>query len=623
MYKPMTLLALLLAGFLTACGGSDGGSVVQGGDGTGTGTGDDGGTDDVTTGTDITAPRLGTGVGSSFNEGALEATVTNLSAGGTTQVKANIVDSGSGNRKIVSKPYAIVFSSRCSGSDPAQAVFSKDEIITSSGEVVVTYEARGCRDQDVVTFRLYDTSEEGGGRTGDVLHTATTLLTVEPPETGAIEFASAEPRSISVSGIANEVLSKLSRVTFRVLDNNANPISGKTVNFELTNTAGGISLSLDSAITNESGEASTILRSGTSHALTSVKATTTMNDGTAITTESSPISVTTGLPRQDKFSISANTFNPGAYNRDNIEVDITASSSDALGNPVPNGTQFNFYAENGRIGFDDTPSGSCVVDNGEGSCSVKWRSSGVRPYFEGSHPDGLQTVNERIGMTTIVAYTLGEGGFTDQNANYLYDAGEPFVSWPEVFVDDNFNGQIDLGTNGNPVEAFFEVTANNQYDDAPAVYQGVQCAESAKSLGHCPPGLVHVRDSLRLMQSLSDSLQLSFYEDSGSGYQQVDIPSLGSSGEFLVVVQDAHGNIPETGTSFSSTGDGYEVGGTNGDVPNSVGELNIEGLPPYGAVFSVQYRLDPDFTGTERSIEVTATGGGDGNISDGRTFYTN
>ncbi|GGY36134.1 hypothetical protein GCM10011297_06510 [Bacterioplanes sanyensis] len=618
MYKPMTLLALLLAGFLTACGGSDGGSVVQGGDGT-AGSEDTGGTDDVTTGTEIAAPRLGTGVGSSFNEGALEATVTNLSAGGTTQIKANIVDSDSGNRKIVSKPYAVVFSSRCSGADPAQAVFSKDEIITSSGEVVVTYEARGCRDQDVVTFRLYDTSEEGGGRTGDALHTATTVLTVEPPETGAIEFATAEPSSISVSGIANTSLPKLSRVTFRVLDNNANPISGKQVDFELTNASGGITLSLDSAVTNEAGEAFTILRSGTSHAITSVKATTTTNDGTVISTESAPISVTTGLPRQDKFSISAEVLNPGAYNKDNVEVGITAAAADALGNPVPDGTQFNFITENGRIGGDSN-SGSCTVSNGAGSCSVTWRSSGIRPFFEGSHPDGLQTVNERIAMTTIVAYTLGESGFTDQNANYLYDPGEPFVSWPEVYVDDNFNGEIDKGTNGKPVEAFIDIGNVGSYDEAPTVYQGVQCTQAARDQGHCPPGLVHVRDSLRIVQSVYDSVVIRFFFQRNGTWTEVspreinledELDDESKRGVFYVVLQDANGNIPESGTSLAVSGEGYEVFGASGDVPNTIGKLSVPGLPAYGAAYIVRYKPEPDAEG-ERKIEFTAPSGSGG-----------
>ncbi|ASP37461.1 hypothetical protein CHH28_01645 [Bacterioplanes sanyensis] len=616
MYKPMTLLALLLAGFLTACGGSDGGSVVTGGDGTSGGT--DGGTGEVTTGTEIANPRLGTGVGSSFSEGTLEATVTNLSAGGTTQIKANIVDSDSGNRKIVSNPYAVVFSSRCSGAEPAQAVFSKDETTTSSGEVVVTYEARGCRDQDIVTFRLYETSEEGGGRTGDVLHTATLVLNVEPPETGAIEFATAEPSSISVSGIANTSLPKLSRITFRVLDNNANPISGKQVDFELTNAAGGITLSLNSAITNEAGEAFTILRSGTSHAITSVKATTTTNDGTVISTESAPISVTTGLPRQDKFSISAEVFNPGSYNRDNIAVGITAAAADALGNPVPDGTQFNFTTENGRIGDDASKSGSCTVSNGAGSCSVTWRSNGVRPFFEGLHPNGLQTVNERIGMTTIVAYTLGESGFTDQNANYLFDLNEPFVSWPEVFVDDDFDGAIDTGTNGLPVEDFIDIGNVGTYDEAPTVYQGVQCSQAARNQGHCPPGLVHVRDSLRIVQSLADSIDIRFFFQRNSVWTEVSSSAVdleaelvNGRGEFYAVLQDGNGNIPENGTSLSVSGESYDVFGASGDVPNSIGTLDIAGLPAYGAAYYITYSPEPDAEG-QRKIEFTATSGSGG-----------
>jgi hypothetical protein len=607
MYKPMTLLALLLAGFLTACGGSDDGSVVQGGDGADTG--DGAGSEDVTTDTDIESPRLGNGLGSSFSAGVLEATVTQLSAGGSTQIKANIVDPENGNRKIVSQSYFVEFSSGCAGADPAQAAFSKTELVTSSGEASVTYEARGCSGSDTVTFRLYAVSEDGE-KTGSALHAATVQLDIEPPEVGAINFASAEPNAISVSNIANASLPKFSQITFIVVDNNNNPIAGKTVNFELTNNAGGISLSLNSGVTNESGEVVATIRSGTTHAVTSVKATTTANDGSTIGTESSPVSVTTGLPREDRFSLSVSVFNPGAFNVDNVEVEVTASASDAFGNPVPDGTVFNFAAESGRIGS------RCTTENESGSCSVTWSSSGDRPSADAVHPT-LRTVNERIGMTTIVAYSLGESGFTDQNANYVFDVSpnvEPFTSYAEAFLDSNNNGQLDRDQSGQPVEQFFDLDLNRAFTAAPGVYQGTQCSDAAKGLGHCPPGLVHVREQARIMQSVANSIDMRLFTRSGTTYTEVDPENISLAAltpqVFYVVVQDANENIPESGSTFSANGDGYDIFGDSGEVANSVGVLDepgTSGLPPYGQLYRVTYDADPE--ATDRKIELVATSG--------------
>ncbi len=88
-------------------------------------------------------------------------------------------------------------------------------------------------------------------------------------------------------------------------------------------------------------------------------------------------------------------------------------------------------------------------------------------------------------MTTILAYTQGESGFTDSNNNGLFDADEPFVTFPEAFRDDNFNSVVDMGTNTRPVEFFSDFNNNSTYDAAPTIYQGVMCTDAAKGVGHC------------------------------------------------------------------------------------------------------------------------------------------
>src|SRR5690554_7915880 len=123
------LLLTLTAFLLTACGGSsdkplfgkDGSTT----DGQGNETTEDSPSDsDVSIGTEILNPRLGAGTEASFEAGILELSLTDLSAGGTAKISANIVDKDNNNKKIVSQSYKVVFSSTCSETQPSKAEFN-------------------------------------------------------------------------------------------------------------------------------------------------------------------------------------------------------------------------------------------------------------------------------------------------------------------------------------------------------------------------------------------------------------------------------------------------------------------------------------------------------------------
>src|SRR5690554_2459957 len=126
-YLLITLAAFLLA----ACGGSDDKPLFNN---SGSDTEEGGVTtpedenNDVSTGTEILNPRLGAGAEASFEAGTLELSLTNLSAGGTAKISANIVDKDNNNKKIVSQSYKVVFSSTCSETQPAKAEFNNSEI---------------------------------------------------------------------------------------------------------------------------------------------------------------------------------------------------------------------------------------------------------------------------------------------------------------------------------------------------------------------------------------------------------------------------------------------------------------------------------------------------------------
>jgi hypothetical protein len=608
MFKPTALLTLFLAALLGACGGDGSGSVT--GSSTDTTSGEDtsvdSGTDTVSTDTTVSNPQIGTGTGSSYLDGQLNISTATLSAGGSTQITATIVDAGNNNAKIVTDEYYVVFSSDCASQSPALSEFSKSDATVTNGSVSVTYNAKGCVGTDLVTISIF-ASSSGVANLDQVLSIATGTVDVAQAEIGAITYVGTDAPAISISTIGDAVLPKLATLTFKVVDKSNNPVANKDVSFELTNTTGGVGLALDESVTNENGEVTAVLVSGTTHAVTSVRATTLATNGvTEITTSSQPISITTGIADQDSFDISFTVFNPAAYEVNNIEVGVTANVADQFNNPVADGTIVNFTAESGLI--------PAYCETSGGTCTVTWKSGGDRP---GEQDTSLQRVNEIDpqtsqnvkGMTTITAYTLGEASFTDANGNGVYDVGEAYASYPEVFRDDNYNGSIDSGSNIKPVEFFEDLNHNGVYDAAPSVYQGTLCSDEAKAAGHCA-SLMNVRDSGRIMQSMTDSVQMKLYTLSGSTYTDVtnSLTLSGGSGTFYVVLQDDNGNIPADGTTFSTSGDGYKLYGYTGTVPKrSVGKINVtgSGLPSYGAFFTVEYEDDT----TPKEIKITAVSG--------------
>lgn len=603
------LLLTLAAFLLTACGGSSSKKPLFGeGDAPtseeqGSGTNDEGQSDsDVSTNTEVENPRLGTGAEATFNSGRLELTVTELSAGGTTKITANIVDRDDSNKKIVSQSYKIVFASTCSESKPAKAEFNNPEVITASGAVSVIYTAKGCSGEDTISANLF---------AGDELkHTAIGKVNIELAELNSITFVETEHPALSISTIANKVLPELTNVTFKVLDKFNNPISDKEVTFELTNDAGGVELAKNSGLTNNEGIVSATLISGSTHLITEVKASTFANDGVKkLTTSSLPISITTGLPRQDGFSISLNTFNPGSFHVDGVRVEVFVTAADAFGNFVPDGTVVNFTAEAG------TMEPYCAIE--EGQCTAIWKSGGVRP---GQHHPSLNRVNEQIGMTTILAYTLGEAGFTDTTGNNIYEVAgdegvevdEAFLSFDEPFRDDNWNGALDTVTvSGHTVNAeiIIDTNSDKKHTAAGNKYQGALCSVKAQAESHCQ-SLMHVRDQVRFVQTVDSSPLMHVLDCTGGACAPYSLSlDKTNGGEFYVVLQDQNGNMAPAGTELKVTGEGYKTFGDAGIVNNNIGKLQgtnydrgLTGLPEYGMLYRVEY--EPD--NTNISVELSA-----------------
>lgn len=403
--------AALLMAALASCGGS---SLSSGSSSSTSGSGG-------STGTKVGSSlvELGSGVGTNFQNQALDVQVKNLSAGGTTAITATIVDASNANSLYTAQSVTVTFSSNCVSA--GTAAFDNASVTTTTGQATVNYTAKGCNTSDPVTATAL---------VGSSTLTATGTVTVAAASIGSIQFISATPSLIALQGVGGATSSK---VTFQVNDANGNPVPDATINFALSTTAGGISLSPSSAVTGASGQASTFVQSGTVHTSVNVIATVA---NTAISTETpNAIAVSTGIPVQTHMSIALATHNLSlAYSHDGMTDSVTVHVADRYGNPPATGTNILFTTNSGTI------DGSCAT-NAAGACSVTWTSAGNRPTT-----DTLDV----LAHVHILAYTAGEEHYTDVNSDNVFDNGDAFSV--SASGDDQFDGLNEPGADdiGDP-----------------------------------------------------------------------------------------------------------------------------------------------------------------------------
>ena len=545
-------------------------------------------------------PVLGYDNSGTFELGSLDLELASLSAGGTSNVNVSIVDAGNANTVIIDKSYGVQFSSDCSSETTPLASFSAEDnlVITKKGQIQIAYKAEGCSGNDPITAKLYAVIA-GAVDFSKVLATATSTFEVKDAEFGAIAFVSNSEDYLTFTGIANSLLQSTSEVTFKVTDNFGNSIKDADVTFTLSaGTASSTSsLSVSSGKTDENGEVSTTVNAGTSHGVLSVVATIeievpnpafdssiavdSVSNPETITesrsTSSLPISVSTGIAVQSNFSLSADKFSVDAFYKDGEVVNITARLGDRYGNPVPAGTIVNFTAESGAV----TP--QCVV-GGDGSCPAIWISQGTRsgnyptntagtkndeylPEAPIANPPVFSVESGVKGFTTITAYSTGEAGFLDENANGVFDrvgtTDEPFEVYGEVYRDDNYDDAYEPNE-----EEFFEFVSDGSYTPKPTLpadqyYLGPLCNVAASNHGHCASNM-YVTQSIRIVQSDGQSpYSASFYKKNGTGgFDQLtsaDTFNVTTDGKLYVLVTDTNGNIPAAGVKISFAAEKYKA----------------------------------------------------------------
>lgn len=340
-----------------------------------------------------------------------------LSPYGTTSVTVNVTG------VPTSYPVTVDFVSLCAASSKATVTASVQSI---NGVATANYTDKNCAGLDTITASVSGTTVSSSIK-----------LTVQAPGIASVQFVSATPESIVLKGTGAGGYQESSLVKFKVVDNNNQPVPNTSVELDLSTRTGGILLDFSTSkitkLTDASGEVQVSVQAGTNPTPVWVTAAV-ASAGNTFKTQSVKLSISTGRPAQDRFSLSVGTHNIEGWNHDGVTDNVLVIASDRVGNPVPNGTTVNFVASGAQI------QPSCQTLNGQ--CTVTFTSAA--PRTDGSPEPSDSAVS--AGRVVVLAYALGEESFFDSNGDNFFTDGESFTNLGNVFVDRNENNIFDSNT---------------------------------------------------------------------------------------------------------------------------------------------------------------------------------
>ncbi len=400
----------------------------------------------VVSGSSSTTVQMGSPAGASFVPSAIGISSTVLSAGGSASLTVALQQS---DGTLYTQPVTVNFSSTCAAQGTATIT---TPVTTSSGIATATYSAKGCSGTDAI---------RANATVGATALSATGSLSVAAAAIGSIVYKSADFTIIALKGSGTTTRPESSTVIFQVFDKSGGPSAGASVAFTLNTTVGGVSVSAGPVTSDVNGNVQTTVTAGT--VATPVRVTATvLNTTPPISTQSNQLTVSTGVPTQDEFSLAVSCSNVEALNTDGVTVAVTARLADRFSNPVADGTAVSFNTEGGHI-LSQCQTGTTATESGV--CTVNWVSANPRPTI------GL---GGRAGRSTLLAMAIGEESFVDLNGNGAFDPGEPFTDLGERFRDDNGNGVYDAS------EFFYDFNNNGVHDGPDGIFNGVLCNDPAR-----------------------------------------------------------------------------------------------------------------------------------------------
>lgn len=374
--------------------------------------------------------------------------------------------------------------------------------------------------------------------------TATRTVTFSTTSAAAanIQFVSASPARIYLKGSPGVSSSILK---FKLLDQNANKMVGEKIAMDFVLRPAGASLRAAGTISVESttdsnGEVAVTVLAGTAPGPVQVRAT--LTGTSTISNVSNGLSIASGLPAQNNFSLSVSTFNIEAWHEDGVETFLTVRASDRLGNPVPDGTAINFITEGGQVVASCLTSGAS--ENKTSSCSVTLSSQ---------NPRGGN------GRLTVLAWAQGEESFVDQSSpsNNVYDSStDTFVDLGQPFLDRDFDNARDSG------------------EESVGVASGTAaCTIGTNSEGHVVPSTC---DGVWGSASVYATTEIVFSDDTPD-LTKIDVTALAAPSanfcEVAFTLKDLNGNPLPAGTTLTTSdatgGTFVGFGGEGAKVPNT------------------------------------------------------
>ncbi|NQX87931.1 MAG: hypothetical protein HRT77_04655 [Halioglobus sp.] len=568
-----------------------------------------------------------------FIEGAIGVSPdTTVAPRGRAQLSLAVVDK---DGALINTVEQVLFSSGCLSSG-LSALDSANPLATVNGQVSTVYRAEGCSGIDEISATVVGAQAQAFGQ-----------LDVAPPEAAGLQFVEANPTNISIRGTGGVTQRpETSDVFFRVVDSNGSPVQGAQVDFELTLTESGASVSPASAISTSDGLAFTTVTAGEVGARIRVIATLALEDGVEVSNISDAISISSGLPVQNGISVSVESGQgfvvENGMTQDGIARIIKVSMVDTSGQPVPNGTEARFETEFGTIDQvcrTGAQNGARVVSTdlpGVGTCNVLWTSGNPREPANPENQAAVQTTlssnssyncpshngnagacpNDlgytRGGRSTILVYGIGEEVFFDSNNNAIMDPQErdDFDNLPEAFLDKNEDGfytpklcEDGGGTAAQCLagseETFIDFNLNGVYDlnNNPALYNGFACPPAGNGV-YCSREPVNVRTETLLILSAPDLGASELWNITvarGSLIQN----SIDQASAYKVYISDLYNSRPPAGSTVTlSSAGGCSV---DGNASFTVGNTKDTGS------FTIDLVTVPSLVRPEDPGEVTIT----------------
>jgi hypothetical protein len=231
----------------------------------------------------------------------------------------------------------------------------------------------------------------------------------------SIILSSVSSTDISVQGTGN---TETATLVFQAKDSLGQVVDqphGSMMHFVISPPTLGATLTIDSMQTDASGRATTLIRSGTRAGVIQIKATATVPSGQTIASLPVRLSINSGLPDQNHFSIAPARYNFPGLRFNGLTDAITIQMGDAYGNPVQTGTVAYFTTNHGVIQTTGSTSSS------DGFIT--------KTLFSGNpRPEGAFAISDGNGYSYVTASTYAADGSVVHDSIQILWTGPPIIT---------------------------------------------------------------------------------------------------------------------------------------------------------------------------------------------------